>query len=81
MKTGVLLLIRFYQKYVSFDSGFLKLLFLSESTCRFSPRCSEYTYQAVEHYGTIKGLYVGFRRILRCNPWNTAGVDPLPQYK
>lgn len=78
MKKGVLFLIRFYQKYVSMDTGVLKWLFLTERTCRFMPRCSEYTYQVVLKCGTIKGLYLGFRRILRCNPWNLGGVDPLP---
>ena len=68
MKYIVLYLIRFYQRYLSFDTGILKWLFPSQSTCRFSPRCSEYTYQAVSCYGMIKGLYLGFRRILRCHP-------------
>ncbi len=77
MKQLVLLSIRFYQKFLSFDTGLLKWLFLARQTCRFTPRCSEYTYQAVERYGTITGLYLGVRRIIRCNPWNGGGVDEL----
>jgi len=46
-------------------------------SCRFIPSCSEYTYQAVARYGTIKGLFLGFKRILRCNPLFKGGVDPL----
>lgn len=78
MKDVVLSLIRFYQKHLSFDTGILKYLFLTERTCRFEPRCSEYTYQAVERYGTIKGLYLGLKRVIRCNPWNVGGIDPVP---
>jgi len=45
--------------------------------CRFHPTCSEYTKQALAKYGLIKGLLLGFKRILRCNPFNTGGYDPL----
>jgi putative membrane protein insertion efficiency factor len=78
MKNGALRLIRLYQKWLSFDTGILRLLFPNMGTCRFSPRCSEYMYQAVERYGMIKGLSLGFRRILRCNGFFAGGVDPLP---
>jgi len=53
-----------YKKYIS--QGY---------SCRFSPTCSEYTYQAVDKYGVIKGLIMGLGRVLRCNPWNKGGVD------
>lgn len=46
-------------------------------TCRFTPSCADYTYQAVEKYGAIKGLALGSWRILRCNPWSKGGEDPL----
>ncbi len=78
MKRFVLWSVRFYQKYLSFDTGILKLLFLTDRACRFTPRCSEYTYQAVGRYGTIVGLWLGLKRIVRCNPWNKGGFDPLP---
>ncbi len=68
MKKLVLRLIKFYQKYLSLEVW---------AVCRFTPTCSEYTYQAVEKYGTIKGLYLGFRRVLRCHPWSEGGRDPL----
>jgi len=77
MRKIVLRLIRFYQKYLSFDSGLFKTLFLTDKACRFTPTCSDYTYQAVSKYGIIAGGWKGFRRILKCNPWNKGGKDPL----
>ena len=46
--------------------------------CRFYPTCSEYTKQAIIEYGSIKGLYLGFKRILRCRPFGKYGIDLLP---
>lgn len=77
MKKIVLRLIRFYQKHLSFDSAFLKRLLLTDKACRFTPTCSEYTYQAIEKYGIILGSWKGIKRILRCNPWNKRGIDLL----
>lgn len=45
--------------------------------CRFVPSCSEYTYQAVVSYGTIKGLILGLKRIMRCHPFAKSGYDPV----
>lgn len=78
MKRFILRLIRFYQKYLSFDTGILKFLWLSDGACRFVPRCSEYTYQAIDRYGIITGSWLGFMRVLRCHPWNKGGYDPVP---
>ena len=47
-------------------------------SCRFEPSCSHYTYQAIDKYGLIKGSWLGFKRILRCNPFNPGGYDPVP---
>lgn len=49
--------------------------------CRHYPTCSEYTYQAIDEYGIIKGLFLGTKRILKCNPLNKQIYDPLPQKK
>ena len=46
-------------------------------TCRFSPTCSEYSLQAIEKYGSLKGGFMAIKRILRCNPWSKGGFDPL----
>jgi putative membrane protein insertion efficiency factor len=46
--------------------------------CRFYPSCSEYTFQAIQHYGLFKGFQLGVRRLLRCHPFHPGGFDPLP---
>ncbi len=62
-------LIRLYQMTLS------KML---PPSCRFEPSCSHYTYEAIDKYGLIKGSWLGFKRILRCNPLNPGGYDPVP---
>ncbi|MEA2087570.1 MAG: membrane protein insertion efficiency factor YidD [Candidatus Caldatribacteriota bacterium] len=69
MKKIIILLIRFYQKYISP---------LKPATCRFYPTCSEYATQALKKYGLLMGLWLSLRRILRCHPFNSGGYDPLP---
>lgn len=69
MKNLILKMIRFYQENISPLKGF--------GCCIYTPTCSEYTRQAVEKYGVIKGLFKGFLRILRCNPFSKGGEDPL----
>ena len=49
--------------------------------CRHIPSCSNYGIEAINEYGSIKGSYLTFRRILRCNPWGTKGYDPVPKKK
>jgi uncharacterized protein len=51
---------------------------LPEGTCRFYPTCSHYGYQAIYKYGAIKGSVMAAWRILRCNPFNPGGFDPVP---
>jgi putative membrane protein insertion efficiency factor len=51
---------------------------IPEDTCRFYPTCSHYGYQAIYKHGAIKGGWMGFTRLLRCNPWNKGGFDPVP---
>jgi len=47
-------------------------------SCRFTPSCSEYAFQAITRYGVLKGLKLAVKRILRCHPFNPGGFDPLP---
>lgn len=72
MKKIILLLIKFYQKYIS--------IFLGKN-CRFYPTCSAYTYEAIEKFGVIKGIYLGVKRILKCHPFHPGGYDPVPEKK
>ncbi len=61
-------MIRFYQAAIS--------PYLSQGSCRYNPTCSEYTVEALEKYGAIKGSILSTWRILRCNPWGGHGWDP-----
>lgn len=70
MKKLVLSLIKFYKKHLSLDNRGIKV-------CKFTPTCSEYTYQAIEKYGVLKGCIIGFGRIMRCNPFSKGGHDPV----
>jgi putative membrane protein insertion efficiency factor len=65
----VLALIRLYQAVVSPS--------LPPDTCRFYPTCSHYGYQAIYKYGAIKGTIMAVWRVLRCNPFNPGGYDPV----
>jgi len=73
----LLFCIRLYQKTLSFDHSYLGKIFFPYGYCRFRPSCSEYTYQAIEKYGFIKGGLMGVWRILRCNPFSKGGDDPV----
>ena len=77
MKTIILKFIRFYQKTELFRGALAKQLFLTESACRFTPTCSEYTYEAVKKHRSLKGLLIGLKRIIRCHPWSKGGFDPV----
>lgn len=72
----MLKLIRIYQKTLSFDHGFFSFI-NSSYGCRFIPSCSEYTYQAIDKYGIMRGSYLGLKRIIKCNPFSKGGFDPL----
>ena len=80
MKKVILFLIRVYQKVLSPDQGIFSFLF-SERFCRFHPTCSEYTYQAVDKFGSLKGSWLGLKRVSRCHPWNDGGYDPISEVK
>lgn len=72
----VLQLIRFYQKTLSPDHGPFSLRH-PYGFCRFNPTCSEYSYQAIERYGLIRGGLKALWRVLRCHPWSKGGNEPV----
>lgn len=47
--------------------------------CRYTPTCSEYFFQAVQNHGSLKGSWLGLKRIMRCHPWGGSGFDPVPR--
>lgn len=63
-------LIRFYQLVISP---------LTPPTCRFHPSCSAYALGSVRRHGPVKGFLLSSWRVLRCNPWNRGGIDPVPR--
>ncbi len=67
----LIFIINIYQKYISPIIG-------GKLVCRFTPSCSEYSKQALRKYGILKGLYLSFKRIIRCNPLGGFGYDPVP---
>ena len=52
---------------------------LKPPSCRYAPTCSVYAIQAIKKHGVIKGIYLGTKRILSCNPWGGSGYDPVPE--
>ncbi len=47
-------------------------------SCRFTPTCSSYAIEAITKYGPWKGIFMAFKRIIRCNPYCKGGYDPVP---
>jgi putative membrane protein insertion efficiency factor len=69
MKTILLGIIRLYQTTLS--QAF-------PPTCRFTPSCSQYSFEAIERYGALRGGWMAIKRISRCHPFNPGGYDPVP---
>ncbi|HPI97504.1 MAG TPA: membrane protein insertion efficiency factor YidD [Synergistales bacterium] len=65
-----ILSIRLYQKAVSPFLG---------KRCRFYPTCSQYSLEAIEQYGFIRGSFLAIKRLLKCGPWHPGGYDPVPR--
>ena len=71
MKQILIKLIKIYQK----------IPFKSPDSCKFIPTCSNYMINAIEEHGLIKGVYLGIKRLLKCNPFtkNEYKYDPVPK--
>ncbi|CZQ98841.1 hypothetical protein SAMN04488048_11185 [Trichococcus flocculiformis] len=70
MKKFFIGLIRGYQRFISP---------LFPPSCRYYPTCSNYSVQAIQKHGAIKGSIMGISRILRCHPFVKGGYDPVPE--
>ena len=68
LKTFFISLIKFYKIFLSPFLG---------ANCRYVPTCSDYAIQAIEQKGIIKGIYISFKRVLRCHPFGKSGYDPV----
>jgi putative membrane protein insertion efficiency factor len=72
MKEALVFVLKLYKRWVS---PLLTQLF--GNACRFTPTCSEYTIEALEKYGTRRGLIMGLKRFGKCHPWGGLGFDPV----
>ena len=71
MKKIFISLINFSQKWIS---PFFQSIGVH---CKYYPSCSEYMKQAIGKYGPLKGVFLGIKRLLKCNPFSKGGYDPL----
>lgn len=69
MKKILIGIIKIYQKIPGPWHGY----------CKHLPTCSEYMKQAIEVHGILYGVYLGIKRLLKCNPWGSFGYDPVPK--
>ncbi|MBI5213863.1 MAG: membrane protein insertion efficiency factor YidD [Nitrospirae bacterium] len=68
MKVLIIGIIKVYRRIISP---------LLPQSCRFTPSCSEYSMEAVDRHGALKGGYLSVRRILKCHPFHPGGYDPV----
>ena len=69
IKIVLLAILSFYRKYISV---------MFSPHCRFHPTCSKYAIEAIEKYGSLKGMSLAIKRLLRCHRFNPGGYDPVP---
>jgi len=72
MRTILVALIQFYRYLISPWLG---------PHCRFEPTCSAYALTAIERYGALHGSVLAVKRLSKCHPWHTGGIDPVPDKK
>jgi len=81
MKKIIISSIKFYQKVDIFNLPAFKAIAVTNASCRYSPTCSDYMIDAIEEYGVLKGVLMGIRRIISCQPFSKGGFDPVPSKK
>jgi hypothetical protein len=69
MKAAIQFALRGYKRWISP---------MLPHSCRLVPTCSEYALEAVERHGALRGTWLAVTRLLRCNPFASAGLDPVP---
>lgn len=78
MKYIILSFIKVYQYTLSYDHGLIGKIFPYTRNCRFTPSCSQYSYESIKKYGVIKGIKMSIDRLSRCNRSTTMGTyDPV----
>ncbi|MCL4107238.1 UNVERIFIED_CONTAM: hypothetical protein GTU68_017122 [Idotea baltica] len=78
MKMILVILVRLYQVFISAPLHFLTG---PMSGCRYMPTCSQYFIDAVRVHGSVRGAWMGIKRVLSCNPWGGIGYDPVPGWE
>ncbi|MBP1696300.1 MAG: rane protein insertion efficiency factor YidD [Deltaproteobacteria bacterium] len=69
-KEGMILLIHVYQHTASLLLG---------PCCRFTPSCSSYSLLSIHRFGIIEGVWLTFKRVMKCHPFHPGGYDPVPE--
>ena len=78
MRKFLIQIIKVYQHTLSPDHGWFKARW-PHGYCRFHPSCSQYAVEAIQIHGSIKGIVLASKRVLRCNPFVEPSVDPVPK--
>lgn len=78
MKKIIFILIKIYQKFISFDHAIWAKPHKFR-VCIHYPSCSQYAYEAIDRFGVTKGIWLGTKRVLKCNILFKGGIDPVPE--
>jgi putative membrane protein insertion efficiency factor len=71
-KGGLITLLHLYQHTLSILLG---------PCCRFAPSCSSYAILSIQRFGMMEGVWLTFKRFIKCHPFHTGGYDPVPEIR